>query len=215
MGVPLGLQERHLVHRKVIQNPVLVISPHTDDAELGCGGTIARLIEDGGNVQIVAFSAGHEPERLAAEYLRAGAIMRTPTRLYNIPVRHFGEARQTILDHLVCLRETLCPGTVFVPSAADLHQDHRVVHDEALRAFKQVTMWGYELPWNHVRFSAQGFVKLKPRHVARKQEALSCYESQQDRAYFSPSFTESLARVRGLQVGEEFAEAFEVIRSVV
>ncbi len=199
----------------MIQNPVLVISPHTDDAELGCGGTIARLIEDGAKVHVVAFSAGHEPELLEAEYLRAGGTMRTPTRLYDIPVRHFDQCRQTILDHLVSLAEQLRPATVFVPSAADLHQDHRVVHDEALRAFKQVTMWGYELPWNHIRFSAQGFVRLAPRHIAQKQEALSCYESQQDRAYFSPDFIESLARVRGMQVGQEFAEAFEVIRSVV
>lgn len=199
----------------MIQSPVLVVSPHTDDAELGCGGTIARFIEDGAHVHIVAFSAGHEPELLGAEYHRAAALMRTPTELFDIPVRRFGEARQTILDQLVCLRDLLSPGTVFVPSGADLHQDHRVVHDEALRAFKQVTMWGYELPWNHIRFSAQGFVKLELRHIVRKQEALACYESQQDRAYFSPAFIESLARVRGIQIGEEFAEAFEVIRSVI
>ena len=106
------------------------------------------------------------------------------------------------------------PEIVFLPSGNDLHQDHQVLHLEGVRAFKDVTVWGYDLPWNHVTFSAQAFVTLERRHVEAKWEALKCYESQLQlkRAYFSWEFVESLARVRGTQVKADYAEAYEVVR---
>jgi LmbE family N-acetylglucosaminyl deacetylase len=75
-------------------------------------------------------------------------------------------------------------------------------------------VWGYELPWNHIRFSAQAFVTLERSDVETKWEALKAYKSQLElkRPYFSWEFVESLARIRGVQVKAEYAEAFEVVR---
>ena len=88
------------------------------------------------------------------------------------------------------------------------------MHAEGLRAFKDLSVLGYELPWNHVAFSAQAFFCLEERHLARKWLALSCYRSQLEmgRSYFSEEFILSLARVRGTMVKAPFAEAFEVLR---
>ena len=101
-----------------------------------------------------------------------------------------------------------------MPSGADLHQDHAVVHQESVRAFRHTTMMGYELPWNHITFSTQAFVVLERAHLRRKWAALTKYESQLEvsRPYFRYEFIESMARVRGLQVKADFAEAYEAIR---
>ncbi len=199
----------------MIQGPVLVLSPHTDDAELGCGGTIARLVEEGQQVHVSAFSAAHDTIRLTQEFLAAMKVLGvTNPELSMVPVREFSEHRQHILDTLIALRERLHPQLVLLPSHRDVHQDHQVIHAEAMRAFKDVSCWGYELPWNHRTFTTEVFVGLERQHVDRKWEALQRYESQTERPYFCLSFIESLARVRGLQVGREYAEAFDVIRMV-
>jgi len=114
----------------------------------------------------------------------------------------------------VVLAREVDPEVILVPSGADLHQDHMVVHQESLRAFRHLTILGYELPWNQITFPAQAFVILDEHHLRRKLAALSCYHTQLElaRPYFSYEFVEAMARVRGVQVKSMFAEAFETIR---
>jgi len=203
---------------------VLVLAPHTDDAELGCGGTIARLLEGGAEVSVAAFStaeeslpAGSPVCRLRCEFTRAMGLLGVKpegTLVYQYPVRRLSYHRQEVLEELVQLRRQLQPEAVLVPASTDVHQDHQVLHAESVRAFKDLTLWGYELPWNHISFSAQAFVVLDERHVESKWKALEAYESQLElqRSYFSRDFVFGLARVRGTQVRAAYAEAFEVMR---
>jgi LmbE family N-acetylglucosaminyl deacetylase len=203
---------------------LLVLAPHTDDAELGCGGAIARFLEEGVSVHVAAFStaeeslpAGSQPGRLKREFLEAMRSFGIPDDrilVYDYPVRRLSAHRQDVLEDLVLLRSRLCPHAVFLPSGADLHQDHQVIHAEGLRAFKDLTVWGYELPWNHVSFATNAFVVLERRHLEAKWRALQAYSSQIElqRPYFSREFLEGLAVVRGAQVRAPYAEAFEVIR---
>lgn len=203
---------------------VLALSPHTDDAELGCGGTLARLLEEGATVYVAAFSTAQEsiPPGLPptttqdefAESMRRLGVPRENVLLYDYPVRKFSYHRQDVLEELVKLRDRIQPDAVFLPTAHDLHQDHQVVAAEGQRAFKERTMWGYELPWNHITFSAQAFVTLRREHLEAKWQALTAYRSQfhLGRPYFEREFIEGLARLRGVQVKAEYAEAFEVTR---
>jgi N-acetylglucosamine malate deacetylase 1 len=205
-------------------NRLLILAPHTDDAELGCGGTIARLVECGLEVYIAAFSTadaslppGSHPNLLGEEFLKATKTLGIPDThavTYKYPVRQLTYHRQEVLEEMIKLKRAIKPDAVFLPAGTDLHQDHQVVHLEGVRAFKDITIWGYELPWNHVTFSAHAFMRLDVRHLERKWEALECYRSQIDlgRTYFSWDFISGLARVRGTQVNEEYAEAFEVVR---
>ena len=134
--------------------------------------------------------------------------------VYDYPVRRFSDNRQEILEDLVLLRREWQPELVLFPASTDVHQDHSVIHQEGLRAFKDITLWGYDMPWNQVSFSAQAVVELQRQHVERKWEALQSYKSQlaKDLHYLSWDFTEALARVRGSHVKAKYAEAFEVIR---
>lgn len=192
--------------------------------ELGCGGTIARWAEEGSAVFTVAFSTaeaslppGSAPDRLAGECdlaLDELGVPRENRTVHGFPVRHFGTHRQELLEHLVRLNREIEPDVVLVPSGADVHQDHGVVHAEALRAFKHLTLLGYEATWNTIAFPAEAFVVLDERHVDRKWAALSRYVSQVElgRSYFTEEYIRSLATVRGVQVKARFAEAFEAIR---
>ena len=212
--------------QKVFDNAsrVLVLAPHTDDAELGCGGTIARLLEGGTEVAVAAFSTAEEslppgapPGRLRCEFVRAMALLGVKpeyTLVYDYPVRRLSDHRQDVLEELVKLKRELQPEVVFVTASTDVHQDHQVLHGESVRAFKDVTLWGYELPWNHITFSAHAFVQLQREHLDCKWKALQAYESQiqLQRSYFCREFIYGLSRVRGAQVRAEYAEAFEVVR---
>jgi hypothetical protein len=67
---------------------------------------------------------------------------------------------------------------------------------------------------NTLNFNYQAYIALERRHVERKIAALARYESQQHRNYANPDYIWNLARTRGINVGREHAEAFEVYRVV-
>jgi LmbE family N-acetylglucosaminyl deacetylase len=94
----------------------------------------------------------------------------------------------------------------------DIHQDHKTIAEEGIRAFKNTSILGYELIWNNLSFNTQCFVQLDEKHIKKKINALKAYTSQSKRDYMSEEFIYSLAKARGVQVGYQLAEAFEVIR---
>jgi N-acetylglucosamine malate deacetylase 1 len=204
---------------------VLVLAPHTDDGEFGCGGTMARLVEAGTEVRYVAFSIatkslpeGFPPDTLAREVQDATAELGIPVAqltVHDFEVRTFPERRQDILELLIELWEDWEPQAVFQPSVHDIHQDHQVVAAEGLRAFKRTTLLGYEIPWNNYNFAYQAYVALDRSHVERKASALARYASQQHRKYADPEYIWNVARTHGINVGREYAEVFSVYRVVV
>ena len=201
---------------------VLVLAPHTDDGELGAGGTIAKLIESGSKVTYVAFSTASKsiPDGLPKDILKTEVRAATkelgikPENLiiHNYEVRKLGYHRQSILEDLVTLRSSRHFDLVLTPSLQDIHQDHATIAHESLRAFKNVTILGYELIWNNLSFDTKCFVELERQHLDLKHTALQHYTSQAHREYLSKNFTFSLAKTRGVQAGCRYAECFEVIR---
>ncbi|HEV3479433.1 MAG TPA: PIG-L deacetylase family protein [Gaiellaceae bacterium] len=203
---------------------VLVLAPHTDDGEFGCGGTLARLVDAGVDVRYVAFSIatrslpdGFPPDTLAREVREATDALGIPESqlvVHDFEVRTFPEHRQEILELLIALWDEWQPDAVLQPSLRDIHQDHQVVAAEGLRAFKRTTILGYEIPWNNFDFGYQAYVALEASHLERKVAALSRYESQQHRRYSDPEYVWNLARTHGVNVNREYAEVFEVYRVV-
>lgn len=200
---------------------ILVLAPHTDDMEFGCGGTIAKLVKEN-EVYCVAFSAckqsvlvGFEEDVLIKEFKIASQIIGLKKEnliLHDYEVRTFHQYRQEILDILIALRKELDPDIIFCPSLNDIHQDHAVVAVEALRAFKTKTIFGYELIWNNLTFNSTCFFELSQSEMATKVEALKAYKSQAHRDYAKEDFIVSWAKTRGMQIGKELAECFEVVR---
>jgi N-acetylglucosamine malate deacetylase 1 len=202
----------------------LVLAPHTDDGEFGCGGTLARLVDAGTEVLYVAFSIatrslpeGFAPDALAREVREATAELGIPQEqlvVHDFEVRTFPEHRQEILELLIALWDEWQPDAVLQPSLRDIHQDHQVIAAEGLRAFKRTTILGYEIPWNNFDFGYQAYVALENSHIERKVAALRRYESQQHRRYSDPEYIWNVARTHGINVNREYAEVFEVYRVV-
>jgi LmbE family N-acetylglucosaminyl deacetylase len=201
---------------------ILVIAPHTDDGEFGCGGSIVKFIEAGTEIYYAAFSLAEEsvpppfPKNILETEVKAATkelgIKPDHLLLFKYQVRHFATHRQSILEDLVKLNQDLKPDLVFMPSLHDLHQDHSTVALEGLRAFKKTSILAYEMPWNNLNFSTQSFIKLSESNIENKIRALECYKSQKSKNYASGEFIKSLAHTRGTQIGVKYAEAFEVIR---
>jgi N-acetylglucosamine malate deacetylase 1 len=201
---------------------VLILAPHTDDGELGLGGTIAKLIENGSEVYYVAFSTAEQsvpkgfPKDILKKEVKSATkklgIRKENLIVFNYELRKLNYKRQEILEDLVKLRNDIGFDLVFIPSLNDIHQDHSTVATEGLRAFKNNTILGYELIWNNLQFNTECFVELEERHIKAKVEALKEYSSQGVKDYMKDEFIFSLAKTRGVQIGVEFAEAFEVVR---
>ncbi len=208
-----------------LRRRILVLAPHTDDGELGCGATISRCLEQGGEVYYAAYSSaadslppGTPSDQLVIELREATASLKLDAEkviVYDYAVRKLNFHRQEILESMVKLQREIRPDLVLLPSRQDLHQDHSTVTAEGLRAFKHCTLLGYELPWNNLSFDADAFIRVEERHLEAKIKALACYRTQAGRDYIRPEFTRSLATVRGLQAGGGLAECFEVIRLIV
>jgi N-acetylglucosamine malate deacetylase 1 len=202
----------------------LILAPHGDDGELGSGGSIARLIEEGVEIFYMCFSMceesipdGFPKNALEIEVKRATKSLGiNPNNLIlnHYPVRKLNEHRQEILEQLVKFREKVSPDIIFMPSSFSLHQDHKVIYEEGVRAFKHKTCFGYDLPWDVLEFKTTSFFKLEKRHIEEKSKSLKIYETQKHREYCDTSFVFSLAEIRGAQIGVPYAEAFEMIRII-
>lgn len=204
---------------------ILILAPHTDDGELGCGGTIARALAEGAQVWYAAFSTAREsvpaglPENIleieVREATRRLGIAPDHLFVYGYTVRKLNYSRQDILEDMIRLRETVKPDLVFLPAPGDLHQDHSTVSEEGIRAFKNTSILAYELPWNLIDFRNQVFSVLTKEFVEAKVTALGAYNSQKMRKYMDSDYIFSLAKTRGVQIGKDYAETFELIRWIL
>ena len=191
----------------------LVLSPHTDDAELGCGGTIAKLIEEGWAVHVIYFSAVRTRfPQLVNEAENSARILGMSYEILDFNTRYFPRDRQDILQILHDHSRKENYNLVFTPTTTDIHQDHGVVTTEAKRIFRKCTLLGYELPWNNLDVSLNCFIPLEKRHIKKKISALECYNTQKKHPYFDKKFLESVVKMRGVQLSTPFAEGFETIK---
>jgi len=206
-------------------NKVLVLAPHPDDVELGCGAFVNRLIEDGAEVFYAVFSPctisvpeGFEKDILYQELDNSCKVLGVKNSniiKFNFPVREFPKHRQEILEELINLKKKIKPELILLPSSNDLHQDHSVINAEGVRAFKTNTVLGYELPWNNRVSINNFFVNVSEKNINCKIDALKSYKSQGFRIYFNDDFIMNLAKMRGALIGNKYAESFEFITASI
>jgi LmbE family N-acetylglucosaminyl deacetylase len=198
---------------------VIAIAPHIDDVELGAGATIHHLNKNN-QVYYVGLSLPPlvDSHTLLEEFHESSRILGLdPERviLRNFNPRNLFDARGDILQLFFDLNKDLKPDLVLIPNSQDIHQSHEVVFAEARRAFKYITVLGYELPWNSLDFSMDVFITVDREDVEAKVAAVNAYRTQKNRMFFSNDIVGDLARVRGKQIGREYAECFELTRLIV
>lgn len=202
---------------------VLAIGAHTDDIELGCAGLLSRLRREGCEMSVLVFSRAEDslpeeaaPDTLERECSRAMAHLglgSSSVTIKRFPVRRLHEFRQPILEDLVAINRKLNPQLVLTMSARDTHQDHEVVHNESVRAFRSSTLLGYEIPWNQQETFGQLFIELTPEDLYTKSTMMAEYKSQNalGRRYMDGNYAETAASFHGYRSNMALAERYEVI----
>jgi LmbE family N-acetylglucosaminyl deacetylase len=200
----------------------LFIGAHPDDIEFGAGASLAKSVRLNIDCHAIIFS--NCSESLAADEDRYTLVKESQKALAKLgvsadqisfldfPVRKFPDSRQSILQSLVDVSRLNSFERVYLPSSFDVHQDHNVIHIEAIRAFKFSTILGYEMPWNHFSSALSFFEVLQEHDVNLKISSLSEFTSQKNRFYSSQDLISTTLKFRGMQINKDFAEAFEVIR---
>ncbi len=199
---------------------ILAVAPHLDDIEFGCLGTLHKLSATN-TIYYLSFSfpdnVNDQNEFLAQtthKSLDILSISHDNLFTYNYPARNFYDHRTEILQNFYDIGKQINPDIVFIPNSQDIHQAHQVVHEEALRIFKNKTILGYEFPWNNFTSKTDVFMQLSQADIDAKLQAISNFPSHGKETFFENGIIQDLANLRGKQINLKLAEAFELIRLV-
>ncbi len=198
---------------------VLFLGAHPDDIELGCGALIHHIAPIS-EVTCVTFSDNQKNPLLmnvVDEQHRRMAILGVAKdrAIYGpFTTRVFPQARQEILEYLLKLREQVRPDIIFVHSKQDVHQDHLTMTEEALRAFRGITLLGYDVVRSSYGFFPHFLVEVSEADVKAKVEALAQYGTYKDKYYFDPALTRAIMVRHGALAEKPFAEGFDILRIV-
>ena len=198
---------------------VLCIGAHPDDIELGAGALLYS-IRTFSNVLCVTLSDNQKNSALKHVVEEHRAAMKvlgvTEDRdiIETFETRKFPDARQEILEYLLKLRREFKPDIIFVHSERDIHQDHNVVTQEALRAYRGITVLGFDVVRSSYGFFPHFLVKVTEEDVEKKIEALSQYKTYHDKYYFDPTLLRATMVRHGALAECDFAEGFDILRVV-
>lgn len=218
---------------------IVVIAPHPDDEVLGVGGTIARSVSEGHEVQVVIVTKGTDDifsadliEKGRAEAKKAHFLLGvTRTIFLDFPAAKLDTIERHIINKAISeVINEVMPEIVFLPFRGDMHIDHQIVFDAAMVAIRPnkpkfpcyVFMYETlsETNWNDYKSQAQFvpdvYINISD-YLETKMNALKCYASQiqsfpNERSEDSIYY---LAKLRGSTVNHEAAEAFSLVRMVV
>jgi LmbE family N-acetylglucosaminyl deacetylase len=198
---------------------ILFIGAHPDDIELGCGALLAHI---SGKTDVLCITLSDNQKnpklkKLPEEYFKSMEVLGVPAEnivLGEFETRNFPRDRQEILEYLYQVNREHHPDIVFVHSKADIHQDHLVVTEEALRAFRGVTVLGFDVFRSSYGFFPHFLIEVDEVDVERKIEALSQYKTYAETYYFSPEVIRATIVRHGAMAEKPFAEGFDILRIV-
>ena len=198
---------------------------HPDDLELGCGATIHKFVKSKTHVKSIIFTDCHDavpkgwPKHALRDESRKAmkALGVSDVVIHDFPNKHLFDKRQEILDQLYASWRDW-PELVLVPSMFNSHQDHLVVTEEAKRAFRGVSIFGYSLPHSDYGFASDAIYSSLTRQDAEaKLRALREYKSQfvLRRSYFDIDYLRAIMMAYGGEIGIRYAEKFQNLREIV
>ncbi len=202
---------------------ILCLGAHSDDIEIGCGGTLLRLLSEhpGAEVHWVVFSAGEARERearaSAADFL--GGASATTVTVKRFRESYFPSVWADIKDFFEDVRREVNPDVVFCHRSRDLHQDHRVVGELTWNTFRNHLILEYEITKYEGDLGTPNvYVPLTSAQADRKVELLMHhFASQRSRGWFRPSTFQGIMSIRGIECNapDGRAEAFHARKIVI
>ncbi|HEY6074238.1 MAG TPA: PIG-L family deacetylase [Anaerolineales bacterium] len=198
---------------------VLFIGAHPDDIELGCGALLHHITNETDILCVTLSDNQKNPDlvNLREEHLRSMAVLGIPEEKVVFGpfiTRVFPDARQEILEYFLKFRKEFKPDLIFVHSQHDIHQDHNVITEEALRAYRGITVLGYDVVRSSYGFFPHFLVEVNEEDVQKKIEALAAYETYRERYYFNSELTRSIMIRHGALAECPYAEGFDILRIV-
>lgn len=196
-----------------------MLGAHPDDIELGCGALLHHIVKET-DVLCVTLSDNQKNidlKNVKEEHYVSMAVLGVPREKIvfgPFTTRVFPDSRQEILEYFLKLRKDFQPDLIFVHSKQDIHQDHLTMTDEALRAFRGITVLGFDVVRSSYGFFPHFLVEVTEEDVNKKIEALSQYETYRDRYYFHSELTRSIMVRHGALAECPFAEGFDILRIV-
>ncbi len=195
---------------------ILCLGAHSDDIEIGCGGTILRLLEEYGNAEIhwIVFGANQKREDEATQ---SANLFLQNAKAKSIIVNGFKDGffpyvGMEIKEYFESLKKTVSPDLIFTHYRNDLHQDHRLISELTWNTFRDHLILEYEIfKYDGDLGAPNFFVHLDESMCQRKIEYIrKCFKSQQDRNWFTDDTFISILRIRGIESNApgKYSEAF-------
>ena len=201
---------------KIGKPHLLCLGAHSDDIEIGCGGTVLAWLEayPGATVTWVVLSAN---EARACEAQLSAACFLTNAAQQNVVIKqfresYFGFVGADIKDYFEVLKESVSPDVIFTHYRHDRHQDHRVVSDLTWNTFRDHLILEYEIPkYDGDLGTPNLFVEVSEPHSRKKIELLlEHFKTQHTKPWFDRETFSALMRLRGVEANAKsrFAEGF-------
>jgi LmbE family N-acetylglucosaminyl deacetylase len=195
---------------------LLCLGAHSDDLEIGCGGTILKFATGDIPLDItwIVFSADEERRREATQSanLFLNGAAKKEVLVNDFRDGFFPYVGGEIKEYFEDMKRRVSPDLVFTHFRHDLHQDHRVISQLTWNTFRNHCILEYEIPkYDGDLGSPNVFVHLEESISRRKAETiLACFPTQEDRHWFSEELFLSILRVRGMESAAPsgYAEAF-------
>jgi len=202
---------------------VLCLGAHSDDIEIGCGGTVLALLERHDNVVVrwIVFSASQER---ASEARTSASTFLEHAHEREVAVRNFRDGffpfmGGEIKDEFEALKREFSPDLVFTHYRDDRHQDHRLISDVTWNTFRNHLILEYEIPKYDGDFGAPNlFVALEKSACSRKiQIIIDSFKSQSQKQWFDEETFLAILRLRGMEANSptRYAEAFYCRKAVL
>jgi LmbE family N-acetylglucosaminyl deacetylase len=193
---------------------ILCLGAHSDDIEIGCGGTLLRLLEENRSsvVYWVVFSSneqrGREANQAANLFLECAKEKTIETNAFEDTL--FPSEIRAIKEHFQSLKTRFSPDLIFTHFRHDLHQDHRVISECTWNTFRDHLILEYEIPkYDGDLGSPNVFVPLDRSTCELKiRNILSAFESQRSKPWFTEETFQAMLRLRGVESATDYAEAF-------
>ncbi len=193
---------------------ILCLGAHSDDIEIGCGGTLIKILSNYNVTQIkwVVFATNEERKK---EALNSANIYLKDIKNKNISIFNFRDGflpyhAIEIKEEFEKLKKEIDPDIIFTHYHKDKHQDHRLINELTWNTYRNHLILEYEIPkWDGDIGNPNFFVDLNENTISRKNQLLQdCFISQTSKHWFDNETFKALPRIRGMESASKYSEAF-------
>lgn len=203
---------------------IVCLGAHSDDIEIGAGGTILRLLAENPSIEVrwVVFCGANELRRTeainASEKFLAGCTTKR-VEVHAFRDGYLPSQWDEVKDQFELLKKSFRPDLIFTQFRDDRHQDHRTLSDLAYNTWRDHTILEYEILKYDGDLGRPNFYSPIPAELCDRKVALlmECFGTQRSRQWFTEDTFRAMLRIRGVECNSpsKFAEAFHVRKLVL